>query len=110
MSNCCGERARATGANAWRAKVPGLGGDGQARCAAGEQPAPSGKMAAVEQPRAEVYQLHNTVNGKLYIDSSVNIEGIRTSKLLQHMMSKAVFKAFLRHSWFCEDTAARALN
>ena len=51
----------------------------------------SGKTVAVPQPRAGVYQLHNTVNGKLYIDSSVNVDGTRTSKLFQLKMGKAVF-------------------
>ena len=50
-----------------------------------------GKAAGVPQPRAGVYQLHNTVNGKLYIDSSVNVDGTRTSKLFQLKMGKAVF-------------------
>lgn len=92
---------RREGTTYWRECVEGQGT--RPRVTAGPSappvtmPAPFGKTAVVLRPRAGVYQLHNTVNGKLYIDSSVNVDGTRTSKLFQLKMGKAVFNRALQH-------------
>jgi hypothetical protein len=92
---------RREGTTYWRECVEGQGT--QPRMTVGPsaplvaKPAPSGKTAALAQTRPGVYQLHNTVNGKLYIDSSVNVDGTRTSKLFQLKMGKAVFNRALQH-------------
>jgi hypothetical protein len=38
-----------------------------------------------------IYQIKNRVNGKIYIDSSKNLEGTRNSRLFQLKMGKIVF-------------------
>jgi len=43
------------------------------------------------RPDMGVYQIRNKVNGKIYIDSSKNLEGTRTSRLFQLKMGKIVF-------------------
>lgn len=47
-------------------------------------------------PDMGVYQLRNKANGKIYIDSSKNLEGTRTSKMFQLKMGKAVFNPELQ--------------
>jgi len=47
-------------------------------------------------PDMGVYQLRNKANGKIYIDSSKNLEGTRTSKMFQLRMGKAVFNPELQ--------------
>lgn len=42
-------------------------------------------------PDMGVYQILNKVNGKIYIDSSKNLEGTRTSRIFQLRMGKIVF-------------------
>lgn len=48
-------------------------------------------------PDMGVYQLRNRANGKIYIDSSNNLEGTRTSKMFQLKMGKAVFSPELQN-------------
>lgn len=92
---------RREGTTYWRECVEGQGT--QPRVTTGPsvplaaKPAPSRRLMTVAPPRAGVYQLHNAVNGKLYIDSSVNVDGTRTSKLFQLKMGKAVFNRALQH-------------
>ena len=38
-----------------------------------------------------VYQIKNRVNGKIFIDSSKNLEGTRTSRMFQLRMGNIVF-------------------
>ena len=42
-------------------------------------------------PDMGVYQILNTVNGKIYIESSKNLDGTRTSRMFQLRMGKIVF-------------------
>ncbi|MBN2427230.1 MAG: DUF2087 domain-containing protein [Deltaproteobacteria bacterium] len=42
-------------------------------------------------PEMGIYQLRNKVNGKLYVDSTTNLEGTRSSRLFQLRMGKIVF-------------------
>ena len=48
------------------------------------------------RPEMGVYQLRNTANGKIYVGSSQNLEGTRTSRLFQLRMGKAVFSGELQ--------------
>ncbi len=64
---------------------------GRAGASPMDQQALTLKTAVLPKHQAGVYQLQNTINGKLYIDTSVNIDGTRTSKLFQLKMGKAVF-------------------
>lgn len=86
---------RREGAAYWRACEENQGAKPRVTGAASALPvakqALSGKTRVMPQPRAGVYQLHNAANGKLYIDSSVNVDGTRTSKLFQLKLGKAVF-------------------
>jgi DNA-binding transcriptional regulator YhcF (GntR family) len=43
------------------------------------------------RPDMGVYQIRNTVNGKIYVGSSQNLEGTRNSRLFQLRMGKVVF-------------------
>jgi len=92
---------RREGTTYWRECVKGQGAQPRVTAVPSAllmaKTAPSEKMAAVAQPHAGVYQLHNAVNGKLYIDSSVNVDGTRTSKLFQLRMGKAVFNRALQY-------------
>jgi DNA-binding transcriptional regulator YhcF (GntR family) len=47
-------------------------------------------------PDMGVYQIKNRVNGKIYIDSSMNLEGTRNSRLFQLKMGKIVFSRELQ--------------
>lgn len=47
-------------------------------------------------PDMGVYQIRNRVNGKIYIDSSRNLDGTRTSRMFQLRMGKAVFNPELQ--------------
>lgn len=47
-------------------------------------------------PEMGVYQIRNTVNGRIYVGSSTNLEGIRNSKLFQMRMGKVVFSRELQ--------------
>jgi hypothetical protein len=48
------------------------------------------------QPDMGVYQIRNTVNGRIYVGSSQNLEGARNSRLFQLRMGKAVFSRELQ--------------
>ncbi len=48
------------------------------------------------RPDMGVYQLRNTANGKVYVGSSRNLEGTRTSLLFQLRMGKVVFSRELQ--------------
>lgn len=43
------------------------------------------------RPDMGVYQIRNSVNGKIYVDCSKNLEGSRTSRLFELRMGKIVF-------------------
>jgi hypothetical protein len=47
-------------------------------------------------PDMGIYQIKNRVNGKIYIDSSTNLEGTRNSRLFQLKMGKIVFSRELQ--------------
>lgn len=47
-------------------------------------------------PDMGVYQLRNKGNGKIYVDSSTNLEGTRNSRLFQLRMGKIVFNRELQ--------------
>jgi DNA-binding HxlR family transcriptional regulator len=47
-------------------------------------------------PAMGVYQILNVVNGKIYIDSSANLEGARNSRMFQLKMGKIVFSRDLQ--------------
>lgn len=47
-------------------------------------------------PDMGIYQIKNRVNGKIYIDSSKNLEGTRNSRLFQLKMGKIVFSRELQ--------------
>lgn len=47
-------------------------------------------------PDMGVYQIRNKVNGRIYIDSSKNLEGTRTSRMFQLRMGKVVFNPELQ--------------
>jgi hypothetical protein len=48
------------------------------------------------RPDMGVYQIRNTVNGKIYVGSSQNLEGTRNSRLFQLRMGKVVFNRELQ--------------
>ena len=47
-------------------------------------------------PDMGIYQIKNMVNGRIYIDSSTNLEGTRNSRLFQLKMGKIVFSRELQ--------------
>lgn len=47
-------------------------------------------------PDMGVYQIRNRVNGRIFIDSSKNLEGTRTSRMFQLRMGKIVFNPELQ--------------
>ena len=47
-------------------------------------------------PDMGVYQVRNRVNGRIYVESSTNLEGTRTSRLFQLRMGKIVFNPELQ--------------
>ena len=47
-------------------------------------------------PDMGIYQIKNKVNGKIYIDSSKNLDGTRNSRLFQLKMGKIVFNRELQ--------------
>lgn len=49
-----------------------------------------------QQPNMGIYQLRNIVNNRLYVASSRNLDGTRTSRLFQLRMGKAVFSRELQ--------------
>jgi len=49
-----------------------------------------------QQPEMGAYQLRNIVNNRLYVASSRNLDGTRTSRLFQLRMGKAVFSRELQ--------------
>lgn len=85
------------------------GGEEGAPCAAPETFAPkagkeAGKNVSEKMERAEIkrlykqkstdigiYQIRNTVNGRIYVGTSQNLEGTRSSRLFQLRMGKIVF-------------------
>jgi hypothetical protein len=48
------------------------------------------------RPDMGVYQIRNTVNGRIYVGSSQNLEGTRNSRLFQLRMGKVVFSRELQ--------------
>lgn len=47
-------------------------------------------------PDMGVYQIKNKVNGRIYVDSSTNLEGTRNSRMFQLKMGKTVFSRELQ--------------
>lgn len=54
------------------------------------------RMYKQNRPDMGVYQIRNTVNGRIYVGSTTNLEGIRNSKLFQLRMGKVVFSRELQ--------------
>lgn len=54
------------------------------------------RMYKQNAPDMGVYQIKNKVNGRLYIDSSTNLEGTRNSRMFQLKMGKIVFNRELQ--------------
>jgi hypothetical protein len=54
------------------------------------------RMYKQNRPDMGVYQIRNTVNGRIYVGSSTNLEGIRNSRLFQLRMGKVVFSRELQ--------------
>jgi hypothetical protein len=48
------------------------------------------------RPDMGIYQLRNRTNGRIYVGSTENLEGTRTSRLFQLRMRKAVFSPELQ--------------
>lgn len=48
------------------------------------------------RPAMGICQIRNTVNGKIFVESSTNLEGTRNSRLFQLRMGKAVFSRELQ--------------
>lgn len=55
------------------------------------------KQYKESRPDMGVYQIRNKVNGKIYVESSKNLEGTRTSRLFQLRMGKIVFNPELQN-------------
>jgi hypothetical protein len=54
------------------------------------------RMYKQNRPDMGVYQIRNTVNGRIYVGSTTNLEGIRNSRLFQLRMGKVVFSRELQ--------------
>lgn len=50
----------------------------------------------LHNPDMGIYQIRNKVNGKIYVDSSKNLEGTQTSRMFQLRMGKIVFNPELQ--------------
>jgi len=54
------------------------------------------RMYKQRNPEMGIYQIRNTVNGRIYVGSAVNLEGTRTSRMFQLRMGKVVFSRELQ--------------
>lgn len=54
------------------------------------------RMYKQNRPDMGVYQIRNTANGRLYVGSTTNLEGIRNSRMFQLRMGKVVFSRELQ--------------
>ena len=54
------------------------------------------RMYKQNSPDMGVYQIRNTANGRIYVGSTTNLEGIRNSRLFQLRMGKVVFSRELQ--------------
>lgn len=54
------------------------------------------RMYKQNRPDMGVYQIRNTANGRIYVGSTTNLEGIRNSRLFQLRMGKVVFSRELQ--------------
>ncbi len=54
------------------------------------------RMYKQNRPDMGVYQILNTANGRIYVGSATNLEGIRNSRLFQLRMGKVVFSRELQ--------------
>lgn len=54
------------------------------------------RMYKQNRPDMGVYQIRNKVNGRVYVGSTTNLEGIRNSRLFQLRMGKVVFSRELQ--------------
>lgn len=54
------------------------------------------RMYKQNRPDMGVYQIRNTINGRIYVGSSTNLEGTRNSRLFQLRMGKVVFSRELQ--------------
>lgn len=54
------------------------------------------RMYKQTRPDMGVYQIRNTANGRIYLGSTTNLEGIRNSKMFQLRMGKVVFSRELQ--------------
>ncbi|HEX9022213.1 MAG TPA: metalloregulator ArsR/SmtB family transcription factor [Geobacteraceae bacterium] len=94
------------GARYWRQSQAGASPEGMpwppptANTPAGKQKkdkrAEIKRMLRENRPDMGVYQIRNGTNGRIYVGSSRNLEGTRTSRLFQLRMGKAVFSGELQ--------------
>jgi hypothetical protein len=54
------------------------------------------RMYKQNRPDMGIYQIRNTANGRIYVGSTTNLEGIRNSRLFQLRMGKVVFSRELQ--------------
>jgi len=54
------------------------------------------RMYKQNRPDMGVYQIRNTANGRIYVGSTTNLEGIRNSRMFQLRMGKVVFSRELQ--------------
>ncbi len=54
------------------------------------------RMYRQNRPDMGVYQIRNTANGRIYVGSTTNLDGIRNSRLFQLRMGKVVFSRELQ--------------
>lgn len=54
------------------------------------------RMYKQNRPSMGVYQIRNTANGRIYVGSTTNLEGIRNSRMFQLRMGKVVFSRELQ--------------
>lgn len=85
------------GATYWREAKVGEQLDPQTLPKAVKSPKKENERAEIKRqykenrPDMGVYQIRNKINGMIFIDSSKNLEGTRTSKMFQLRMGKIVF-------------------
>lgn len=94
------------GARYWRQSQAGASPEGMpwppptANTPAGKQKkdkrAEIKRMLRENRPDMGVYQIRNRTNGRIYVGSSHNLEGTRTSRLFQLRMGKVVFSGELQ--------------
>jgi DNA-binding transcriptional regulator YhcF (GntR family) len=94
------------GSSYWREEQPGAAGaklpwpvsegDAAVNSQKNSSRADIKRLYKQNQPDMGIYQIRNTVNGRIYVGSSQNLEGTRNSRLFQLRMGKVVFSRELQ--------------